>query len=153
MEVRWARPTADSADRPQRTPRGRSPAGRQRSFPAVAASVPSARSLIRAFARDAELTDEATERVALAVTEAVTNAIVHAFVDRAPGRVELHVLPGPDALLVLVRDDGRGMTPRPDSPGLGLGLPMLGRLCTHLEIGPGPEGSGTEVRMHFEVRS
>ena len=40
------------------------------------------------------------------------------------------------------------MLPRPDSPGLGLGLSIIGRLSQRLEIGEnGP--SGTEVRMTF----
>lgn len=113
--------------------------------------MPGARSVIRAFARDAALPEETTERLALAVTEAVTNAVVHAFVGRAPGRIELFIVPEPDAVVIAVRDDGRGLTPRHDSPGLGLGLPMIGRLCAHLEIGPGPGGAGTDVRMRFDV--
>lgn len=107
--------------------------------------------MVRAFARDAEIPDETTERMTLAVSEAVTNSVLHAFVDRAPGRIELHIVPERDAVVIAVRDDGRGLTPRHDSPGLGLGLPMIGRLCAHLEIGPGPDGSGTVVRMRFDL--
>jgi hypothetical protein len=42
------------------------------------------------------------------------------------------------------------MLSRPDSPGAGLGLSIIGRLAQRLEIGEnGP--SGTEVRMTFAV--
>jgi serine/threonine-protein kinase RsbW/stage II sporulation protein AB (anti-sigma F factor) len=42
------------------------------------------------------------------------------------------------------------MTPRPDSPGLGLGLPLMTRLADAVQISTHPEG-GTEVRMTFTV--
>ena len=37
-------------------------------------------------------------------------------------------------LVVDVRDNGRGMVPRLDSPGLGLGLPLIAQLTDVLEI-------------------
>jgi serine/threonine-protein kinase RsbW/stage II sporulation protein AB (anti-sigma F factor) len=55
-----------------------------------------------------------------------------------------------DTVHVVVRDHGRGMTPRPDSPGLGLGLPLMTRLADAVQISTHPEG-GTEVRMTFTV--
>ena len=39
------------------------------------------------------------------------------------------------------------MTPRPDSPGLGLGLPLIANLSDNLEIRDGPDGRGTELVM------
>ena len=40
--------------------------------------------------------------------------------------------------------------PRPDSPGLGLGLPLIATLAESLELGTGPDDE-TEVRMTFEL--
>jgi hypothetical protein len=40
------------------------------------------------------------------------------------------------------------MLARPDSPGLGLGLSIIGRLSQRLEIADN-RASGTEVRMTF----
>jgi serine/threonine-protein kinase RsbW/stage II sporulation protein AB (anti-sigma F factor) len=42
------------------------------------------------------------------------------------------------------------MVPRPDSPGLGLGLPLIASLTEQLEVG-GDAGAATEVRMVFRV--
>jgi hypothetical protein len=40
------------------------------------------------------------------------------------------------------------MRPRPDSPGFGIGLPLIGNLASAVEIHEAP-GGGTEVRMTF----
>ncbi len=53
-------------------------------------------------------------------------------------------------LLVVVRDEGRGIVPRTDSPGLGLGLPLIATLAEALELGT-DEMQRTEVRMSFRV--
>jgi serine/threonine-protein kinase RsbW len=56
-------------------------------------------------------------------------------------------------LEVVITDMGRGIVPRPDSTGLGLGLPLMTTLAKHLTITDGDGGRGTEVRMLFELRS
>ena len=47
-------------------------------------------------------------------------------------------------------DDGCGMTPRLDSPGLGVGLPFIAHTTDTLEIEPGDSG-GTRLRMSFRI--
>jgi hypothetical protein len=42
------------------------------------------------------------------------------------------------------------MRPRADSPGVGLGLPIVTSLAASFEISDGPAG-GTEVRMGFRL--
>jgi anti-sigma regulatory factor (Ser/Thr protein kinase) len=88
--------------------------------------------------------------VALAVTEAITNAVVHAYVGAAePGEIEVVVTPMPDTgLEILVCDDGRGMVPRHDSPGVGLGLPLVATLAERFEV-HARSGGGTRVLMAF----
>jgi PAS domain-containing protein len=87
--------------------------------------------------------------VLLCVSEAATNAVVHAFVDDEPGTLTVNAGTAPDRLVVRVTDDGSGMRPRPDSPGLGLGLPTIGQLAAQLDLRVGEDGRGTEVRMAF----
>jgi serine/threonine-protein kinase RsbW len=86
------------------------------------------------------------------VTEAITNAVVHAYRhhDR-PGRVDMEAEVDGDSLWVRVRDQGRGLEPRLDSPGLGLGLPLIAQLSASSEI-VSPEHGGTEIIMRFDVR-
>jgi serine/threonine-protein kinase RsbW/stage II sporulation protein AB (anti-sigma F factor) len=55
-----------------------------------------------------------------------------------------------DALRVTVRDEGMGIVPRPDSPGLGLGLPLIATLTESLELGKAPDDR-TEVTMVFRL--
>ena len=94
---------------------------------------------------------DAINNITLAVSEAVTNAIIHAFVGRERGRVALTAEAGEGCVLVRVLDDGRGMTPHPESPGLGLGLTMMASMATRCDIREGPAGLGTEVRLAFDT--
>jgi anti-sigma regulatory factor (Ser/Thr protein kinase) len=49
---------------------------------------------------------------------------------------------------IVVRDDGSGMAPRHDSPGLGLGLPLIRRVADGFDHRMPPDG-GTELWMRF----
>jgi serine/threonine-protein kinase RsbW/stage II sporulation protein AB (anti-sigma F factor) len=55
------------------------------------------------------------------------------------------------SFLVTVSDDGGGMVPRPDSPGLGLGLPLIASIADQIVIAPPRDGAGTTVCMHFSA--
>jgi serine/threonine-protein kinase RsbW len=121
------------------------------SFPAVPASVPQARRVARELGVRHNLGRSLLDAIALCVSEAVTNAVVHAYRDRAePGHVELVAQRLSDALCVRVRDAGMGMIPRVDSPGIGLGLPLIAQLAGKVEIRESA-GLGTEIVMHFPV--
>ena len=86
--------------------------------------------------------------IALAVSELVTNAVMHAYVDRAPGTIRAEASAGLEELVIVVSDDGRGMQPRSDSPGLGLGLPLVGQLATTVDLRE-PPGGGAELCVTF----
>jgi serine/threonine-protein kinase RsbW len=90
-------------------------------------------------------------KIALAVSEACSNAVVHAYRDRPTGSVAVRVRRHDETLRVEVSDEGSGMRPRTDSPGVGLGTPMMAILSDHLEIGAGPDGVGTVVRLDFAL--
>jgi len=87
--------------------------------------------------------------VLLAVSEVVTNAVVHGYREAA-GEVALLADRRGDTLLLCVADEGTGMVPRHDSPGLGLGLPIVTRMAEQVEI-EAPDGGGTQVRMSFAL--
>ena len=54
-------------------------------------------------------------------------------------------------MLFRVIDDGEGLSPRADSPGMGVGLPLIARLAGRFEVRPGPSGRGTELLMSFPL--
>jgi anti-sigma regulatory factor (Ser/Thr protein kinase) len=91
---------------------------------------------------------EDTGQIALAVSEALTNVVIHAYRDREVGDVRIVACDEPDRLVVVVRDYGAGMLPRADSPGLGLGLPLISSMTDALQI-EAADGTGTLLRMHF----
>jgi anti-sigma regulatory factor (Ser/Thr protein kinase) len=118
---------------------------------AVAENVSYVRRSAADFARANGVPDPPLRDLRLAVSEAVTNAVVHAFRDRSePGTVTvaISVPDGDDRVDVLVADDGMGMSRRPDSPGIGVGLPLIRRIASELHHGPAP-GGGTLLRMSF----
>jgi anti-sigma regulatory factor (Ser/Thr protein kinase) len=95
------------------------------------------------------MTEAARADIALAVSEACSNAVMHAYIDApAPGSLTVAASHHGGELVVAVRDEGRGMLPRTDSPGLGLGMSLIGRLSQRLEIRQNG-ACGTEVRMTF----
>jgi serine/threonine-protein kinase RsbW/stage II sporulation protein AB (anti-sigma F factor) len=87
--------------------------------------------------------------IALAASEALTNSMMHAFVGQPPGTLRVVAQMVDDGLLVRVIDDGRGMIARTDSPGMGMGLPIMASVTSDLDIRGNPDGSGTEVRLMF----
>ena len=120
-------------------------------YPAEPPSVSSIRHSLSDFARGQGVSEDIISAAGLAVSEATTNAVVHAYADAAePGAVT--VLAGIDEghLWVTVCDEGRGMRPRPDSPGLGLGLPLIAQMAASFEVHERDSG-GTEVRMRFAL--
>jgi serine/threonine-protein kinase RsbW len=89
--------------------------------------------------------------IALAITEATTNVVLHAYRDRgAPGTLTVTAEAFGDHVRVVVRDQGSGLAPRVDSPGLGLGLGLIAQVADAADI-HAPEAGGTEVIMRFNV--
>jgi serine/threonine-protein kinase RsbW/stage II sporulation protein AB (anti-sigma F factor) len=106
------------------------------------------RSEVTAVARACGFERVKLNDIRLAVSEAATNVVVHAYA-RSSG--EIHVRAGVERreFVVVVADDGPGMVPRADSPGLGLGLPMITTVADRVEVVS--EGRGCEVHMAFRL--
>ena len=113
---------------------------------ADASHVGDLRKAVLAFAEELGFDD--TNGIALAVSEAMTNVVVHAYRDEDVGDMRIVACDKPDRLVVVVRDYGAGMLPRADSPGLGLGLPLISTMADELQI-EAADGSGCLLRMHF----
>jgi serine/threonine-protein kinase RsbW len=118
-------------------------------LPARAENVAVVRHAVGGLGEVLDVDDQTLSDIKLAVTEACTNVVVHAYPE-GEGPMGLRASIGERRLSLVVIDRGRGIVPRPDSPGLGLGLPLIATLAHSLELGTG-EGAQTEVRMTFEL--
>ena len=120
-------------------------------YPAEPPSVSAIRHTLSDYARGVGVNDEVISAAGLAVSEATTNAVVHAYADEPePGPVTVEAGIDEGMLWVRVCDEGRGMRPRPDSPGLGLGLPLIAQMAASFEVHERDSG-GTEVLMRFAL--
>lgn len=120
------------------------------SFPAVPLGVKQIRDEVGAFARGCGLDRQQVNAVMLAASEAATNAIVHAYRDET-GSIRVRASMDDDELTVVVADDGGGHLPRIDSPGAGLGMPIIARIAQRVEIVS--SAAGTELHMVFARRA
>ena len=120
--------------------------------PASAESVTQLRQAVVDFAYEHGAPEPCLSDIRLAVSEALSNAVVHAFRGRAEGTVIASVTTDASEWVeVRVTDDGSGMAPRNDSPGLGLGLPLIRHLTDQFEHRPPPGSVGTELWMRFRL--
>ena len=103
-------------------------------LPARAENVAVVRHAIGGLGEALDVDPQTLSDVKLAVTEACTNVVVHAY-DGGDGPMQVAAELAEEALTVVVRDEGRGIVPRADSPGLGLGLPLIATLTEALELG------------------
>lgn len=115
------------------------------------ATVPAARAIrvkIGAMAARYGLSEERVWAVRLAVSEAATNAIQHAYRGSQCGMIAAAAWVDDGHLRIVIADEGLGMTPRTDSPGLGLGLPLIAALADTMAVVCRDQG-GTEIHMAF----
>ncbi len=120
------------------------------SLPARAENVAVVRHAFGGLGDVLELPEQTLSDIKLAVTEACTNVVVHAYPDRDDGPLGVQATLDERTLTIVVTDEGRGVLPRADSPGLGLGLPLIATLAESLELGTG-DNHQTEVRMTFDL--
>ena len=116
---------------------------------ATAEQIAVLRSEVTRYAQEAGVAVGRLGDVRLAVSEAATNAVLHAYRDRAPGEIRVQAFLLDDGqLCIVVEDDGFGPLPRPDSPGLGLGLPTIASVADAVELSAGA-AAGARLSMRF----
>jgi serine/threonine-protein kinase RsbW len=119
-------------------------------LPAAAESVPEARHAVVRLAREAGATERVLADVALAVSEACTNVVLHAYRDHdQPGKLSIDADVHERVLEIVVSDEGSGVQPREDSPGLGLGMALMAAVATGVELDH--DGAATRVRLTFDL--
>jgi serine/threonine-protein kinase RsbW len=122
--------------------------------PAYALNVPALRRAVVAFAAAQGATPMALGSIGLAVGEALNNIVTHAYRDdAAPGSMTVDAHRELAHLAVAVTDGGRGFEPRADSPGLGLGMPVIASLAATLSVAAtdASDRPGTIVLMGFAL--
>jgi anti-sigma regulatory factor (Ser/Thr protein kinase) len=123
----------------------------RKGYPARADALPCVRAAATGCVRELGVEESVAQAVALAVTEACTNVVLHAYRHQEePGEMTVLVEKPDDHLCVTVLDEGMGMVPRSDSPGMGMGLPLISQFSESVELRSRAEG-GSEVSMRFPV--
>lgn len=120
-------------------------------LPAHAENVSVVRHALAGLAEAMDMDPAQVADLKTVVTEACMNVVVHAYEDGA-GPLEVDAYRDGDALVVVVRDRGAGIRPRPDASreSLRMGLPLIAALSTSFEISGGPN-RGTEVTMRMAI--
>jgi serine/threonine-protein kinase RsbW/stage II sporulation protein AB (anti-sigma F factor) len=120
-------------------------------FPAEAPTAALARQAAGDFAAGEGVDADTLAAVRLCVSEAVSNAVQHAYRDQdEPGPIEIRACRPNGYLCLYVRDRGCGLAPRRDSPGMGLGLPLIAQVASRVEVRE-PADGGTELVMRFDL--
>ena len=87
--------------------------------------------------------------VKIAVSEAVGNAVLHAYRDQNSGTVSVKGSVVRGRLVFVITDTGVGMSPNLESPGLHLGIPLIGKVAEDMRIDAG--SGGTSISFSFPV--
>jgi serine/threonine-protein kinase RsbW/stage II sporulation protein AB (anti-sigma F factor) len=118
---------------------------------AVPAQIGSLRAAVAAFASGAGAPAALVDDIRLAVSEALSNTVVHAYRNTG-GRVEVRasVDAAAGVIAIGVRDYGIGCNPRTDSPGIGMGVPLMTALARTVNVAA-PTDGGTDVCLTFAL--
>lgn len=124
-------------------------------LPAKAEYLILVRLALAGIAREVPMSESALADLKLAVTEVCGNAVRHAYRDTA-GVVRVLFTVGPEAIDVIVEDDGPGLEPGalPEEPLAGeelleegMGLAISRSIVDRLVVDDRGDGSGTVVRL------
>ena len=130
-------------------PRGRESSDFQVELPATAENVGFARHVLGALGSNAGVGEDSLDSIRLAVSEALSNVVAHAYSDEPDGQMAVNVWVEDPGVIVSVSDEGRGIDAADDSPGLGLGLPLITELAEAVELETSHDSGGTVVWMYF----
>ena len=117
-------------------------------WPAEPASVAAARHQVMDYLQKCQTLDPPLNDVCLVASELVTNVVQHAYLDQDGGDVRVVLDFTAQHLCLTVEDDGGGLMPRHDSPGLGLGIPITATVAEDVTTRTSP-GEGTRIAVTF----
>jgi stage II sporulation protein AB (anti-sigma F factor) len=118
-------------------------------YEATPGAVAEGRTRLADFAAKVGATPSQVDAVRLAASEAMTNSVLHAYRGR-PGLIYVNAAVASGELWILISDDGCGLAPRADKPGLGLGLGLMSQVSDDFAVVSRATG-GTEVRIRFNL--
>lgn len=95
--------------------------------------------------------ESVVDGVRSAVSEALANVVLHAYVGRDPGIMIAEAWCDADHLLVRVCDEGHGLVPRVDSPGLGVGISLMASMADDFSVANRDGAPGTIVSLRFSL--
>jgi len=117
--------------------------------PAALTSIRSIRGKVAQVASAHGAQGDVLDDIRLCVSEAMSNAVRHAY-GAKQGIIEVEVEPAQNALAVVVRDHGMGITETGRNGSEGYGLKIIEKLTSGHVISSAPHG-GTEIRMVFAL--
>jgi serine/threonine-protein kinase RsbW len=115
-------------------------------LPARSEHLGTVRRAVCEFAASMGLDEPTIADLRLAVNEACSNVVRHAY-DEDAGPMRVEARPVGDYLVVVVHDDGRGLSKASSDPGTGLGLRVASAVSNSFEVRQ--KSAGTEVRLAF----
>ena len=118
------------------------------SLPARSENLSTIRHAVSDFAVALGLDEETIADLRLAVNEACSNVVRHAY-DSDDGSMTVEARPLGGYLVVVVEDEGRGLSRASSDPGAGLGLRVASAVSNSFEVRQKP--CGTEVRLAFPI--
>jgi anti-sigma regulatory factor (Ser/Thr protein kinase) len=106
---------------------------------------------VAAYVKELGAPEHVVDGVRLAVSEALTNVVLHAYLESDPGMMVAEAWCEADHLLVQVCDEGQGLVPRADSPGLGVGVPLMASVADDFRVANRDGIPGTVVWLPLSL--
>jgi anti-sigma regulatory factor (Ser/Thr protein kinase) len=120
-------------------------------LPAHPHSIALLRHAVAGLALDGGASERQCEDIALGVSEAVSNVVRHAYAGRdRTGAVALEATIVDGSLIVVISDDGHGMSATGNGGAMGLGLHLIERVAERCELHDG-DPIGVRLRMSFAI--
>lgn len=123
-------------------------------YSTTARAVGQARNDVARLAREAGASQAVIADIELAVSEASSNAVIHSYQASGARGESFSVSTASEGshFTVWVTDEGQGATPDIPSPGSGLGLQLMAKICEHLLVGVLDDGR-TQLEMRFRLHA
>jgi serine/threonine-protein kinase RsbW len=124
----------------------------ERQAPALPEELAALRTAVWRYALTLGADEQLGQSIRLAVGEALTNVVMHAYVGGKPGMMAVRAWVGDDGHFnVQVLDEGHGLIPRTDSPGLGLGMGLMAQISDDFRVANREGKPGTTVSLRFSM--